>query len=422
MKIIYLRREIIKQKTVKMPHKVKFNEFNPARLVFGKIDEKTTNQNGQQIKYYIIPMQYMYEVTTVTGEKRDVKDNLYIEVPKIKSRGPQNKVYEDKNRSVWSVYTRFDLSDPDQQAFVNTSKETPGTMHSLAMKCCEFAFNNKKDLNLKCSSLDSMVDLMHYPIRWPDNDLSSSDNPGAVFKLMCYGKDPSNLKKTTFTLPIGGGKTIPWETIMESNIIHEPLLKFDNMTIASGRPSIKFEMVSSIIHDILPAAGENMQKDTLENAAKNINTEALEARVRELEARLASVGSGKEQLANAVAPTPAVVPSSAAEIPGLNNIGIPGLSTSTVPAMSVASAVPAMSVASAVPAMSVASAVPAMSVASAVPAMPAPEPAVPSLPTMESILNAAPAVSSLPAMPVAPAIPGLPPTPLPGLPGLPALP
>jgi hypothetical protein len=393
-----------------MPHKVKFSEFDPARVIFGKIDEKTTTSNGQQIKYYIIPIQYMYEVITPTGEKRDAKDNLYIEVPKIKSRGPQNKVYEDKNRSVWSVYTRFDLSDPDQLAFVSTSKEAPGTMHKMALKCSEFVFNNKKDFNLKCSSMDSMIDLMHYPIRWPDNDLTSSDNPGAVFKLMCYGKDPSNMRKATFTLPINGGKTIPWEAIMESNIIHEPLLKFDNITIASGRPSIKFELVSSVIHDILPAGGENMQKDTIENAAKNVNTEALEARVRELEARLASATfANKEQLVNA--PSSAPAPSGPSDIPGL-----PMAISKPEPEMPTVSAIPGLP---AMPSASVVPGLPAMPSASVVPTMPSASVGT-FMPTMESILNSAPAVPGLPGLPGLPMPPA--PTPLPGLPGLPALP
>jgi hypothetical protein len=389
-----------------MPHKVKFCDFDPARLIFGKIDEKQTISNGQTIKYYIINIQYLYEVTTSTGEKRDVKDSLYIEAPKIKSRGPQNKVYEDKGRSVWSIYSRFDLSDSNQYAFVNTSKETPGTMHGLAMKCAEFIFNNKKELNIKCSSLESMIDLMHYPIRWPDNDLESKDNPSAVFKLMCYGKDPNNLKKTSFMLPINGGKNIPWEFIMDSNIIHEPLLKFDNMTVASGRPSIKYEMVSSIIHEILPAGGENLQQDTLENAAKDANTVMLEARVKELEARLANsnMASAKEQLVNAPASVPAPIPSSPAEIPGLSGMIV------SPPTMPVASVVPTMPV----------------------PPIPEPTPPVPTMPvasvvpTMDSILNSAPPALPVPGLPV----PGLPmpvpatplPPALPGLPGLPALP
>jgi hypothetical protein len=375
-----------------MPHKVKFCDFDPSRLIFGKIDEKSTISNGQTIKYYIVPMQYMYEVTTSTGEKRDVKDSLYIEAPKIKSRGPQNKVYEDKNRSVWSIYSRFDLSDSNQLAFVSTSKETPGTMHGLALKCAEFIFNNKKDLNIKCSSLDSMIDLMHYPIRWPDNDLESKDNPSAVFKLMCYGKDPKNLKKTSFIVPIDGGKNIPWEVIMESSIIHEPLLKFDNMTIASGRPSIKYEMVSSIIHEILPAGGENLQQDTLENATKDANTVMLEARIKELETRLASNSIvSKEQLFNAPASTPATIPSSPAEIPGLMSTHL--VKEAVVP--------------------------------------PTPEPVAPAVPalSMDSILNSAPPAPPIPGLPV----PGLPipvsatvatplPPALPGLPGLPGLP
>ena len=359
-----------------MPHKVKFSDFDPARVIFGKIDEKQTVSAGQTIKYYIIPIQYLYEITAPNGEKREVKDVLYIEGPKMKSRGPQNRTYEDKNRSVWSIYSRFDLSNPEHEAFVSTSSEKPGTMHAMALKCCDFVFENKVKFNVKCSKAESMIDIIHYPIRWPENDLNSSDNPSAVFKLMRYGKDPSNMRETSFYLPINGGKKIAWDTIMQSNIIHEPLLKFDNITVASGRPSIKFEMVSSIIHDIIPSGGENMQQDTLENAAKDTNTEILEARVRELEARLVSTGPSKEPILANATPVAPIIPTSPAEIPGIGKPATMHLQVEPIPVAPVA---PVMS--------------------------------------MDAVLNAAPPPIALPAIPATP----LPPS-LPGLPGLPALP
>jgi hypothetical protein len=162
------------------------------------------------------------------------------------------------------------------------------------------------------------------------------------------------------------------------------------MTIASGRPSIKYEMVSSIIHEILPAGGENLQQDTLENATKDANTVMLEARIKELENRLASNSTvSKEQLFNAPASTPAAVPSSPAEIPGLAGL------MSVQPVKEVEAPAP---------------------------------PAVPAM-SMDSILNSAPPAPPIPGLPV----PGLPmpvpatmatplPPALPGLPGLPGLP
>jgi hypothetical protein len=305
-----------------MSHKVSFRDFDPARVIFDKIDGKTTkDSNGTDIKYFIINLKYKYEVNG-----RDVVDRLYIEGPKLKSRGPQNKTYEDKGRSVWSIYNRFDISDPDQLDFINTDNNKPGTMHRLARKCCEFVFNNKKDLgNPKGSNPDVMVtDVMHYPIRFQDNDMTGMTNPSAIFKLMRYGKDPANMKEASFILPINGGKKIDWSMISDSNIIHVPLLKVDNITVAGGHPTIKMELVSSVIHEIVSGGSENLQKDTVEKA--NVSPEAaaaLEARLKEMEAKLAAMtaaASKPSPLESAAASAPPVVPTSPDQIPGLPSV------------------------------------------------------------------------------------------------------
>jgi hypothetical protein len=302
-----------------MSHKVSFRNFDPARVIFDKIDAKNTkDSNGTDIKYFIINLKYKYEING-----RDIIDRLYIEGPKIKSRGPQNKTYEDKGRSVWSLYTRFDTSDPDQLDFINTDSSSPGTMHRLARKCCEFVFNNKKDLgNPKGSNPDVMVtDVMHYPIRFQDNDMTGMTNPSAIFKLMRYGKDPANMKEASFILPINGGKKIEWSMISDSSIIHMPLLKIDNITVAGGHPTIKMELVSSVIHEIVSGGSENLQKDTVEKA--NVSPEvaaALEARLKEMEAKLATMTAAASKgspLESAPSSAPPFIPTGPEQIPGL---------------------------------------------------------------------------------------------------------
>lgn len=307
-------------------HKVKYSDFDPSRMIFGKTDEaNATGQDGKPIKYFRIPIQYLYEVVSASGVKTNVKGPLYIEGPKETSRGPQTKIYADKgNREVHSVFTKYELSNSDHMAFIGRDDVNPGTIHKLALKCCEEVFNRKGEVGVACRQLASMEDLLHYPVKWTlgNDGRPTGENPAAIWKLFRYGKE-GYVRETDFILPINGGQKVSWDMISASRIEHQPVFKVDNITIAGGRPSIKMEMASSVIYDIISSGGPNLQADTVAEASKDsFVTSKLLDKIKELEAALAtkdtSVKTTEASVSiGATAPVAAPVVQAPIVIPGI---------------------------------------------------------------------------------------------------------
>ena len=392
-------------------YKVKYSDFNPANIVFGKTDEaNATGQDGKPIKYFRIPIQYNYEVTTSDGRKTFVKSGLYIEGPKETSRGPQSKVYPEKgNKVVHSIFTKYDLTNPEQFNFINRDDVNPGTIHKLCLKCCEEVFNRKGEVQVACRILDSMQDLLHYPVKWTlgNDGRPTGENPAAIWKLFRYGKDYT--RETDFILPVNGGQKIAWDMISSSRIQHQPVFKVDNITIAGGRPSIKMEVASSVVYDIISSTGPSLQQDTIAEAAKDTYvTSKLLEKIKELESALATktnVSDAAPQATEAAAPV--VIPGIVAQAP----VQTPQVSVQ--PAVTLPPA-PQPTIISVAPVMAAPIIVETPQVS--VPVIPAPEIAPVQIPvsipapaqepvTLASVINSAPVM--VPPVVLPPVIPGL---------------
>jgi hypothetical protein len=367
-------------------HKVKYSDFDSSRIIFGKTDEaNATGQDGKPIKYFRIPIQYLYEVISTTGVKTNVKGPLYIEGPKETSRGPQTKIYADKgNKEVHSVFTKYDLSNSDHMAFISRDDVNPGTIHKLCLKCCEEVFNRKGEVGVACRQLASMEDLLHYPVKWTlgSDGRPTGENPAAIWKLFRYGKE-GYTRETDFILPINGGQKVSWEMISASRIEHQPVFKVDNITIAGGRPSIKMEMASSVIYDIISGGGPSLQADTVAEVAKDsFVTSKLLDKIKELEAAVASrdkiIGGSSSESTTVTVAVPAVIPGIALQ--GLPQIPEPVVSTPVPVVVPVPSIDPAP-----LP----------------VPVIPAPAPVAAAVEpvTLTSLINSAPAIPA-PVIPV----------------------
>jgi len=378
----------VREKSIKMPtYKVKYSDFDPSRMIFGKTDEaNATGQDGKPIKYFRIPIQYLYEVSTSDGRKQNVKSDLYIEGPKEMSRGPQSKTYAEKgNKVVHSIFTKYDLTNSEQHAFINRDNVNPGTIHKLCLKCCEEVFERGGDVGIgNCFSVENMLAMLHYPVKWTleKGRPVPGENPAAIWKLFRYGKD--YVRETDFILPINGGQKVAWDMISGSRIEHQPVFKVDNITIAGGRPSIKIEVASSVVYDIISAGGPNLQEDTIAEAAKDSHvTSKLLDKIKELEAALATktnVSETKEDTPVAPASNPVPV-----VIPGI----VPQAAPAPVPApIPVMEPVPA-------PAPIPVVAPPMFEIPQPpVAAAPAPEPI-----TLNSVINSAPVINLPPALP-----------------------
>lgn len=280
-------------------HKVSYLNFKPENVIFGKYsaEKSRPDKNGNVVTYYRIPVQYRYEVKKVDGSTVPAISDLFIEGPLEKSRGPKEKMV-DEGKSVTSVYTQYDLTNDEHRKFVNYDDNYPGTIHSLILAACKNILTIANDVGMnKCDDERDVLKAFHYPVKWTleKGRPALGKNPGGVWKLFRYGKEP-NVMETQFILPIDKGKKISWDLLRNTNIEHKPLYRINSITIASERPSIKIDLYSSVVYNITPRGANDMQDDLIEEASQD---SGLTERLRQ-QLRLAEEASG--HLSDAVKP------------------------------------------------------------------------------------------------------------------------
>jgi hypothetical protein len=293
-------------------HKVSYLNFKPENVIFGKYSaekSKPDAKTGSVVTYYRIPIQYRYEVKKADGSTVPAISDLFIEGPMEKSRGPKEKMV-DEGKSVTSVYTQYDLTNDEHRKFVNYDDNYPGTIHSLILAACKNILSIANDVGMnKCDDERDVLKAFHYPIKWTleKGRPALGKNPGGVWKLFRYGKEP-NVMETQFILPIDKGRKISWDLLRNTNIEHKPLYRINSITIASERPSIKIDLYSSVVYNITPRGANDMQDDLIEEAAQD---SGLTERLRQ-QLRLAEEASG--HLADAPKPSSPVAVSQMAQI------------------------------------------------------------------------------------------------------------
>lgn len=294
-------------------NKVHFKDFDSTKIIFGKIDEKTIDAGGVSVKYWEIPILYAYP---------NGKGPLYIQGPKETSRGPKSMSFIEKikdelgnmvakpgakEKITHSVITKYDMTNPDHREFINYSRETPGTIHKICMSCAKFLLDHDNDIPVLkgCEDVKDMMQKLNRPVKWDIERgvLKEGENPGAIWKLFKYSKD-SYTNETSFYLPIGEGQKVSWKMIENSKIEHTPLFRVNRITVAGSKFSVKMEMYSSVIKDILPLGGPNMQNDVIAEAAKDTEHVAkLLAIIEEQRAALESQNQTMSQITGANVPS-----------------------------------------------------------------------------------------------------------------------
>lgn len=298
-------------------HKVSYLNFKPENVIFGKYSaekSKPDAKTGSVVTYYRIPIQYRYEVKKADGSTVPAISDLFIEGPMEKSRGPKEKMV-DEGKSVTSVYTQYDLTNDEHRKFVNYDDNYPGTIHALILAACKNILSIANDVGMnKCDDERDVLKAFHYPIKWTleKGRPALGKNPGGVWKLFRYGKEP-NVMETQFILPIDKGRKISWDLLRNTNIEHKPLYRINSITIASERPSIKIDLYSSVVYNITPRGANDMQDDLIEEASQD---SGLTERLRQ-QLRLAEEASG--HLADAPKPSSNDTVSQIAQISAVMN-------------------------------------------------------------------------------------------------------
>jgi hypothetical protein len=264
-----------------MVKSINFKNFKSENIVFDKPEEVKSKAAG--VVYYRIRVTYRYEDGS-TGP-------LYIEGPMENSRGPINDPKDGKDN--WNVFTKYDLSNQDQYSFVNRDDRDGkdlGTMYRLLNASAKFVYDNRKECGLtNLKNLDACVDKFRDVMMWTleDGYPKPGTNPAKYWNLTKYvwqGKEV----KTNFTLPSNDSKdgiALDWSEVdgNKVQIEHIPVIKIENITIASQIPSIKMAMYSSVITKWSAKSRENMQAGTM---AKMLEDAAKAAEISELKRQL----------------------------------------------------------------------------------------------------------------------------------------
>ena len=267
--------------------KVSYRDFDPANLVKTppqqkqsqpKVDPNNPNAPPQPITYFEIPLSYRYTIKDKDGGEKSVIADLYIEGPELFTPGGINS--KDMNgKAVHSIFTQFDLQDPEILAFVGTEVERPGTMERLYRVVIDRLDEAKGAVGLGRMQHKMMIEgVTTYPIHWPRDATTSQvivgKNPSKYFSLFSYGQGYSQ-KRTLFCAPItdteGRATILDWEMLRGVEMKYRPLFHFKKIYIGGGKASIQFDITSAVVTHIVKANTESNQTDTIETLKRDDN-------------------------------------------------------------------------------------------------------------------------------------------------------
>ena len=267
--------------------KVSYRDFDPTNLVKTppqqkqsqpKVDPNNPNAPPQPITYFEIPLSYRYTIKDKDGSEKNVIADLYIEGPELFTPGGINS--KDMNgKAVHSIFTQFDLQDPEILAFVGTDVERPGTMERLYRVVIDRLDEAKGAVGLGRMQHKMMIEgVTTYPIHWPRDATTSQvivgKNPSKYFSLFSYGQGYSQ-KRTLFCAPItdtdGKATILDWEMLRGVEMKYRPLFHFKKIYIGGGKASIQFDITSAVVTHIVKANTESNQTDTIETLKRDDN-------------------------------------------------------------------------------------------------------------------------------------------------------
>jgi hypothetical protein len=283
--------------------KVSYRDFDPANLVKTppqqkqsqpKVDPNNPNAPPQPITYFEIPLSYRYTIKDKDGGEKSVIADLYIEGPELFTPGGINS--KDMNgKAVHSIFTQFDLQDPEILAFVGTEVERPGTMERLYRVVIDRLDEAKGAVGLGRMQHKMMIEgVTTYPIHWPRDATTSQvivgKNPSKYFSLFSYGQGYSQ-KRTLFCAPVtdteGKPTILDWEMLRGVEMKYRPLFHFKKIYIGGGKASIQFDVTSAVVTHIVKANTESNQTDTIETLKRDDNlTKSLRDQIAALHLQL----------------------------------------------------------------------------------------------------------------------------------------
>jgi hypothetical protein len=186
------------------------------------------------------------------------------------------------------------MHNKEHEKFVN------GFLRPLHKKCLEAMFPVRGKLGINVKNIDAMESSLALPFKifidQNTNEEIKGKNPVKYFPLINSGKEGSATRReTSFNTPVkderGNFIVIPWRDLNNVTMQFVPTFCFKSIYYGSGKGSIQFEMVSAIVHDIVPNTANvtEKQKNDLEALSHD------EVLSRKLKAQLEALSSRKTE-------------------------------------------------------------------------------------------------------------------------------
>jgi len=224
-----------------------YKDFTSARLSSTPPEQKIIPGTGPQATpptpaqhYYIVPA--LYNVGTSSNK---VLNDFMLEGPEMETAfGIQTK-QSPSGRMESSIMCKFDMSNPDQLAFINTfddiHKGFAGilTLIKGAVKLYNFNAQMAEATGLKNPIYKSRDELT--------GEVIQGRSPSIFLKLFNRGKG-AMAEQTLFTGI--DGKNISWNLLQNVEMKFIPLLYIKRMYVGGGKGSIQIELVSAIVTSI----------------------------------------------------------------------------------------------------------------------------------------------------------------------------
>ena len=259
--------------------KIDYKAFDAARLQRTppqqkqsqpKIDPNNPHAPPAPITYYEIPLSYKYNILDKDGHNVEVIGDLYVEGPELFSPGGIN-TKEMSGKPVHSIFTQFDLQNPEIQKFLSMDQNDPGMMHRLYLAVLARLEEHKGAVGLgRMQNAQMLEAVTTYPIHWPRDPTTSQiivgKNPSKYFSLFSYGSG-YGLRRSLFCTPLedehGKPQVLSWDLLRGVEMRYKPLFHFKKVYIGGGKASIQFDIASAVVTHVVKANTESNQTDTI---------------------------------------------------------------------------------------------------------------------------------------------------------------
>jgi hypothetical protein len=321
-----------------MSNFVKWNEFDPSRLIGGPIKSGESQpkpdpndpKKTKTVKFqYTIP-EYEYDVVNkTTNEVTKCIGPLRIQLCPITSNRGLNTKIGMSGYEKTSIFCKLDMSDPNVRSMCSMGEEAHDLPDGMWKKfygwCSDYLWDNKSNIEIvkALPQKPLMAAIFGFPLsfKMTDEGKISNNNPTRYFEVKSFGKvGSSDHSGAVFTVPkvIGtvAGKPVyeklDWNLLSNVKMKFIPMVKFKRIYIGT-KASMQMYIDSAVVLDLKPASEDDSFDDLLGEYSKDAKiVSTIDSQLDALRARL-NVSNAVEEKKEEVVEEEVVVPTKSLE-------------------------------------------------------------------------------------------------------------